>query len=161
MAKASLLSPFSISLIRKTLYLPFPLLSVVPLLLLSLPVRSSTPFSTPLMTSFPASPTPSTTSSTTLPFPLLSAAPLLSIAPLSFKVPLVSFTVPLVVSVCAVGRVPFVPLSPLVVPFVPFRSRCSPCRFCSSLTLSLFVLQALSRHRESSTSPASSVLRFS
>lgn len=94
---------------------PFPAFPPVPLVFSAFPpvasfVRSFTPFSTPSITSLPASPTPSTTSSITLP---LSSTRLLS---LSSVVPILFLSLPVVVSALLFRRfsvlvfVPFVPL---------------------------------------------------
>ncbi|WP_330370229.1 GGDEF domain-containing protein [Roseburia inulinivorans] len=94
---------------------PFPAFPPVPLVFSASPpvasfVRSFTPFSTPSITSLPASPTPSTTSSITLP---LSSTRLLS---LSSVVSILFLSFPVVVSALLFRRfsvlvfVPFVPL---------------------------------------------------
>lgn len=94
---------------------PFPAFPPVPLVFSAFPpvasfVRSFTPFSTPSITSLPASPTPSTTSSITLP---LSSTRLLS---LSSVVPILFLSLSVVVSALLFRRfsvlvfVPFVPL---------------------------------------------------
>lgn len=94
---------------------PFPAFPPVPLVFSASPpvasfVRSFTPFSTPSITSLPASPTPSTTSSITLP---LSSTRLLS---LSSVVSILFLSLPVVVSALLFRRfsvlvfVPFVPL---------------------------------------------------
>ena len=94
---------------------PFPAFPPVPLVFSASPpvasfVRSFTPFSTPSITSLPASPTPSTTSSITLPF---SSTRLLS---LSSVVSILFLSLPVVVSALLFRRfsvlvfVPFVPL---------------------------------------------------